>query len=62
MNISSKQKGILFILLAGFGFALMGLFVNLAGSIPTMQKAFLETLSLCLSQGQGLGELKVNYI
>ena len=49
MNISSKQKGILLILLAGFGFALMGLFVNLAGSIPTMQ-------------GQGLGGLKVNYI
>ena len=38
MKISDKQKGILFILLAGLGFALMGLFVNLSGDIPTMEK------------------------
>ena len=58
MNISSKQKGILFILLAGFGFALMGLFVNLAGSIPTMQKAFFRNIVPVFIAGAGLRGLK----
>lgn len=44
MNISQKQKGILFILLAGVGFALMGLAVNLSGKLPTMQKAFFRNI------------------
>ena len=58
MNISSKQKGILLILLAGFGFALMGLFVNLAGSIPTMQKAFFRNIVPVFIAGAGLRGLK----
>lgn len=58
MNISSKQKGILFILLAGFGFALMGLFVNLAGSIPTLQKAFFRNIVPVFIAGAGLRGLK----
>ena len=58
MNISSKQKGILFILLAGFGFALMGLFVNLAGSIPTIQKAFFRNIVPVFIAGAGLRGLK----
>ena len=54
MNISQKQKGILFILLAGVGFALMGLFVNLAGNIPTMQKAFFRNIVPVFIAGMGL--------
>ena len=54
MNISDKQKGILFILLAGAGFALMGLFVNLAGNIPTMQKAFFRNIVPVFIAGVGL--------
>lgn len=54
MNISDKQKGILFILLAGVGFALMGLFVNLAGNIPTMQKAFFRNIVPVFIAGAGL--------
>lgn len=54
MNISNKQKGILCILLAGLGFALMGLFVNLAGNIPTMQKAFFRNIVPVFIAGAGL--------
>lgn len=38
--MKQKQQGILFILLAGFFFALMTFFVRLAGDLPTMEKAF----------------------
>ena len=54
MKISDKQKGILFILLAGLGFALMGLFVNLSGDIPTMQKAFFRNIVPVFIAGAGL--------
>lgn len=47
----NKKKGILFILLAGLGFALMGLFVSFAGDIPTMQKAFFRNLIPILVSG-----------
>lgn len=39
-----KKKGILFILLAGVGFASMTLFSRLSGDLPTMQKAFFRNL------------------
>ena len=54
MNISQKQKGVLFILLAGVGFAFMGLFVKLAGDIPTIQKAFFRNLVPVFIAGMGL--------
>ena len=37
---SNKIQGILFIILAGFFFSLMTLFVRISGDLPTMQKAF----------------------
>lgn len=41
MKISSqKNQGILYIILAGFFFALMTFFVRISGDLPTMQKAF----------------------
>ena len=41
----SALKGILFILMAAFGFSLMSVFVRLAGErIPTIQKAFFRNL------------------
>lgn len=40
IKISQKTKGILYILMAAFGFSLMSLFVKLAGDLPAMQKAF----------------------
>ena len=54
MNLSDKQKGIFFILLAGLGFALMGLFVKFAGDVPTMQKAFFRNIVPVFIAGAGL--------
>ena len=54
MNLSNKQKGILCILLAGLGFALMGLFVKFAGDVPTMQKAFFRNIVPVFIAGAGL--------
>ena len=39
-KISQKSKGILYIMAAAFGFAMMSLFVKLAGDLPAFQKAF----------------------
>lgn len=59
MNISQKQKGILFIILAGVGFALMGLSVNLSGNLPTMQKAFFRNIVPIFVAGFNLKREKV---
>ena len=40
VKINQKTKGIIYILTAAFGFSLMSLFVELAGDLPAMQKAF----------------------
>lgn len=40
MNMNDKQQGIIYIIMAGFFFALMTFFVRMAGDLPTMQKAF----------------------
>ena len=37
---NTKIKGILFIIMAAFGFSLMTFFVRISGDLPTMQKAF----------------------
>ena len=39
-RLSSKTQGILYILMASFGFSLMTVFVKLAGELPALQKAF----------------------
>lgn len=38
MQLSSRNKGILLLLISSFGFALISLFVRLAGDVPTMEK------------------------
>lgn len=38
--MNDKKQGILYIIIAGLFFALMTFFVRMAGSLPTMQKAF----------------------
>ena len=43
-NVSDKKKGILCILCAAFCFALMGIFVRLAGNLPSIQKSFFRNL------------------
>ena len=40
MNKYNKKIGILYILGAAFGFSMMGLFVRMAGELPTFEKVF----------------------
>ncbi len=42
--MSSKTKGILYIITAAFGFSMMSVFVHLAGDLPSMQKAFFRNI------------------
>ena len=44
MNNSNILKGIFCIIIAGFGFALMSLFVKLSGDLPSMQKGFFRNI------------------
>jgi drug/metabolite transporter (DMT)-like permease len=44
MRVNEKYKGILYIILAAFGFAFMNLFVKLAGDLPAIQKSFFRNL------------------
>ena len=37
---NDKTKGIMYIIISAFFFALMGLFVKLSGDLPTIQKSF----------------------
>lgn len=40
LKINQKSKGIIFIIIAAFGFSGMSLFVKLSGELPAFQKAF----------------------
>ena len=42
--LNSKYKGIFYIITAAFFFALMSLFVRLAGDLPSVQKSFFRNL------------------
>lgn len=39
-KLSQKTQGIVYILIAAFGFSLMSMFVKLAGDLPSFEKAF----------------------
>ncbi|GAA0078584.1 DMT family transporter [Clostridium sp. CTA-5] len=41
---SNRTKGIIFIILSAFGFAMMSAFVKLAGDLPSFEKAFFRNL------------------
>ena len=43
-KLSNRTKGIIFIILSAFGFAMMSAFVKLAGDIPSFQKTFFRNL------------------
>lgn len=42
--MKTRYQGIIFIIISAFFFALMNLFIRLAGDLPTMQKAFFRNL------------------
>lgn len=43
-NLSNRTKGIIFIILSAFGFAMMSAFVKLSGELPSFQKTFFRNL------------------
>lgn len=46
MKTKKKYMGILYIIISAFCFALMAMFVRLAGDLPSVQKSFSETGSV----------------
>ncbi len=49
--MKSRVKGILCILCAAFCFALMGVFIQLAGDVPSLQKSFFRNLVAAICAG-----------
>ncbi len=45
-KLSNRTKGIIFIIMSAFGFAMMSAFIKLSGDLPSFQKHFLEIVSL----------------
>lgn len=43
-RLTSRQKGVIFLLISAFSFAVMALFINLAGDMPVFMKAFFRNL------------------
>lgn len=46
--MSDRNKGIILLLLSGFGFALMAAFIKLSGDLPTVQKTLFRNLISCI--------------
>lgn len=44
IKFNDRQKGIIFVIIEAFCFALMSFFVRMAGDLPTMQKCFFRNL------------------
>lgn len=47
-NLSDRNKGIVFIILSAFGFAVMSAFIKLSGDLPSIQKTFFRNLVSCI--------------
>ncbi len=43
-RLTPRQKGVIFLLISAFSFAVMALFINLAGDMPVFMKAFFRNL------------------
>ena len=43
-SLSNRSKGIIFIIISAFGFAMMSAFVKLAGDLPSFQKTFFRNI------------------
>lgn len=48
INISDRNKGIIFIIISAFGFAMMSAFIKLSGDLPSFQKTFFRNLVSCI--------------
>lgn len=43
-KLSNRSKGIIFIIISAFGFAMMSAFVKLSGDLPSLQKTFFRNI------------------
>ena len=48
ITLSNRTKGVLFIILSAFGFAMMSAFVKLSGDLPSFQKTFFRNITSCI--------------
>ena len=44
-SLSDRSKGIFFIIMSAFGFAMMSAFVKLSGDLPSFQKTFFRNIT-----------------
>ena len=45
ITLSNRTKGVLFIIMSAFGFAMMSAFVKLSGDLPSFQKTFFRNIT-----------------
>ena len=58
MQLSNRTKGILYLILSSFGFAVLSLFIRLAGDVPVMEKTLYRsaiTSLICIPLMAGAG-------
>ncbi len=48
LSLDNKTKGIVFIIISAFGFAMMSAFIKLSGDLSTFQKTFFRNLVSCM--------------
>lgn len=48
ITLSNRTKGVLFIIMSTFGFAMMSAFVKLSGDLPSFQKTFFRNITSCI--------------
>ena len=48
LQLSNRTKGVLFIIMSAFGFAMMSAFVKLSGDLPSFQKTFFRNITSCI--------------
>lgn len=60
--MSSKTKGILYVICAAFGFSMMSVFVHLAGDLPTFQKAFFRNVAALIFVSAIMAKNKISPI
>lgn len=48
ITLSNRTKGVLFIIISAFGFAMMSAFVKLSGDLPSFQKTFFRNITSCI--------------
>ena len=60
-TVSSKTRGIFYVIFAAFGFSGMSLFVKLAGDLPAMEKAFFRNFVALIFMGATMLFKKISF-